>query len=120
MRVSSQPDFYYLRSVTYRPVEIVPTHSSEGLPSHYPAGVSSTEQYPAERVYEGELLRPTAPVGAMYASTVAPSVHTASAVTARTTAASDLRNRAVAAYLGNSVRPDLMARRTGQVVDDFA
>jgi hypothetical protein len=120
MRVSSQPGLHFLRSVSYQPVEIVPARSSDDLPSHYPAGVSSVEKYPAERVYEGELLRPTAPVGTAYAPTVAPPVYTADALVPRTTATSDLRNRAVAAYVGNSLRPDLMGRRTGRVVDEFA
>jgi hypothetical protein len=120
MRVSSQPGLYYLRSVSYRPVEILPARSSDDLPSHYPAGVSSAAKYPAERVYEGELLRPVGPFSTAYAPAVAAPVHVAEAVAPRTTATSDLRNRAVAAYVGNSLRPDLMGRRTGRVVDEFA
>jgi hypothetical protein len=120
MRVNSQPDLYHRRWVSPRPVEVVPTRSSDDLPSHYPAGVSGADQYPAERVYVGELLRPTAPVGTMETPRVAPPVYATAAVTPDTTAVSDLRNRAVAAYVGNSLRPDLMARRTGQVVDEFA
>lgn len=114
MRVAVQTTLYSNVLPAYTPVAVTAARASDTLPSHYPAGVSRFSQFPAERVHEGELLRAveTSRPATNYVS-LAPAID-AAAIPA------DLRHPAIAAYVTNSLRPDLIARRKGQLVDDYA
>jgi hypothetical protein len=114
MRVAVQTTLYSNLPPAFSAARVTAARASDALPAHYPYGVSRFGALPAERVVEGELLRPaeTKRPAANYV-TLAPAIE-AAAIPA------NLQHPAIAAYITNSLRPDLIARRTGRLVDDYA